>query len=48
VLPELFSLWSDHVWDNIPTVREDTAAALGRAVGAYGDEGAAFVVAVLK
>ncbi|KAI8468417.1 MAG: armadillo-type protein [Monoraphidium minutum] len=47
-LPELFALWVDHVWDNIPTVREDSAAALARAAGAYGDEAAARVVEALR
>jgi hypothetical protein len=48
VLPELFDLWVDHLWDNIPTVREDTAAALVRAATAYGDEAAAKVLAALR
>ncbi|GBF89452.1 hypothetical protein Rsub_02024 [Raphidocelis subcapitata] len=48
VLPELFSLWADHLWDNIPTVREDTAAALARAAAAYGEEAAGRVLAVLR
>lgn len=48
MLPELFALWTDHLWDNIPTVREDTAVALARAVAAYGDEAAGRVLAALR
>jgi hypothetical protein len=35
-LGELVPLWVAHLWDNIPTVREDSALALARAVAAYG------------
>jgi hypothetical protein len=28
----------DHLWDNIPAVREDSAAALANAVRSYGQE----------
>ncbi|CAG9464545.1 unnamed protein product [Pedinophyceae sp. YPF-701] len=38
VLDELYDLWFAHLWDNIPTVREDSAVALGRCLRAYGDE----------
>ncbi|KAI7841245.1 hypothetical protein COHA_005082 [Chlorella ohadii] len=38
VLKELYSLWFAHLWDNIFSVREDSAVALGNAVRAYGDE----------
>lgn len=48
VLPELLPLWFDHLWDNIPTVREDTAAALARAVAAYGGEVTEKVVDTLR
>jgi hypothetical protein len=39
VLGELYGLWAAHLWDNIPTVRENSAAALGRALRAYGTGG---------
>lgn len=48
VLDNLYSLWFDHLWDNIPTVREDSAAALAQAVRAYGDEAIQKIVAVLR
>jgi hypothetical protein len=36
------------LWDNIPSVREDTAAALARAVAAYGGVEADAVLAALR
>ncbi|KAL4425118.1 hypothetical protein ABPG77_008223 [Micractinium sp. CCAP 211/92] len=48
VLKELYSLWFAHLSDNIFSVREDTAVALGNAVRAYGDEATARIVAVLR
>ncbi len=37
-LEELYALWFSHAWDNIFSVREDAAVALGNVVRAYGDE----------
>jgi hypothetical protein len=37
-LPELQKLWTAHLDDNIPSVREDAAAALGDALHAYKQE----------
>ncbi|KAF6254565.1 ARM repeat-containing protein [Scenedesmus sp. NREL 46B-D3] len=48
VLDSLYALWFDHLWDNIPTVRENSAAALANAVRAYGEEATTKVVAVLR
>lgn len=48
VLDSLYALWFDHLWDNIPTVREDSAVALGQAVRAYGQEALDKITAVLK
>lgn len=45
-LDELFHLWRDHLSDEIWSVREDAAIALGNAARAYGDEGVARVAAV--
>ena len=39
LLEELYSLWLAHLADNIASVREDSAVALGNAIRAYGDEG---------
>lgn len=36
LLPDLYRLWFDQLWDNVPSVRDNTAAALGNAVRAYG------------
>jgi hypothetical protein len=48
VLDALYALWFDHLWDNIPTVREDSAAALANAVRAYGQEALDKIIPVLK
>eukprot|EP00775_Hariotina_reticulata_P005826 gene5826-6067_t len=48
VLDSLYSLWFDHLSDNIPTVREDSAMALAKAITAYGEEAVAQVVDVLR
>lgn len=45
VLEQLYDLWFGHLWDNIASVREDSAVALGDAVRAYGEEAAARVCA---
>ena len=37
-LPELQKLWTAHLNDNIPSVREDAAAALGEALHVYKQE----------
>jgi hypothetical protein len=37
-LDELYGLWVDHLWDNIPTVRENSSEALGKALDAYQEE----------
>ena len=38
MLDDLYSLWFAHLWDNIPSVREDTAIALGNVIRSYGQE----------
>lgn len=38
VLDELYALWLAHLSDNIPSVRQDSAAALADCVRAYGPE----------
>jgi hypothetical protein len=38
ILEELYKLWFAHLWDNIYSVREDSAIALGDAARAYGEE----------
>ena len=38
MLDDLYNLWFAHLWDNIPSVREDTALALGNVVTSYGQE----------
>ena len=38
VLPELYPLWEAHLWDNIPTVRANAAAALGACCVAYTED----------
>ena len=48
VLDHLYTLWFDHLWDNIPIVREDSAAALAQAVRAYGDEAVQKIVTILR
>jgi len=48
VLDALYALWFDHLWDNIPTVREDSAAALAQAVRAYGQEALDKITPVLR
>eukprot|EP00850_Spirogloea_muscicola_P014971 SM000111S18794 [mRNA] locus=s111:183250:196627:+ [translate_table: standard] len=47
VLPELFDLWFAHLVDNISSVRQDSAAALGSAMKVYKDEAIAKVVVAL-
>jgi hypothetical protein len=48
VLDALYALWFDHLWDNIPTVREDSAVALAAAVKVYGQEALDKVTAVVR
>jgi hypothetical protein len=48
VLEELYALWFAHLWDNIWSVRETTAVALGEVLRVYGDEAWARVMPVLK
>jgi len=38
VLPELLPLWRAHLWDNIPSVRQNSAQSLSMAARAYGGE----------
>eukprot|EP00850_Spirogloea_muscicola_P019293 SM000187S03910 [mRNA] locus=s187:114336:121099:- [translate_table: standard] len=47
VLPELFDLWFAHLVDNISSVRQDSAAALGSAMKVYKDEAIAKVMVAL-
>jgi hypothetical protein len=39
-LPELYRLWLELLWDNVPSVRENAAAALGMVAGTVGDDAA--------
>jgi ferredoxin len=48
VLEELYKLWFAHLWDNIYSVREDSAVALGDAARAYGAEAVQRIVAVIE
>ena len=48
VLQELYDLWFAHMWDNIWSVRETTAVALGEVLRVYGDEAWAKLMPVLK
>lgn len=47
-LPDLAPLWLGHLDDNIPSVREDAAVALGDVVRAYGEEALAKVLPALR
>ena len=47
-LERLYSLWFSHLWDNIPSVREDSAVALGNAIRAYRQEATDRVVAAVR
>eukprot|EP00899_Mesostigma_viride_P016795 jgi/Mesvir1/25116/Mv21577-RA.2 len=38
ILDELYELWFAHLWDNIWSVRENSAVALGNAIRAYNGE----------
>lgn len=46
-LPDLYGLWISHLDDNIYSVREDAAVALGDAVRAYDQEALDRVLPVL-
>ncbi|TDH69926.1 hypothetical protein CCR75_005639 [Bremia lactucae] len=46
-LPELYQLWIDHLSDEIWSVREDAAIALGHVIRAYGQEALDRIVPVL-
>jgi hypothetical protein len=48
VLKDLYQLWFEHVGDNIPSVREGTAVALGKVLKAYGDEALEVILPKLK
>lgn len=48
VLDELYGLWFAHLWDNIASVREDSAIALGNVVRAYGNEAMDRIIPVLR
>eukprot|EP00163_Fabomonas_tropica_P005317 TRINITY_DN14826_c0_g2_i1.p1 TRINITY_DN14826_c0_g2~~TRINITY_DN14826_c0_g2_i1.p1 ORF type:complete len:711 (-),score=131.78 TRINITY_DN14826_c0_g2_i1:100-2232(-) len=47
-LEELYELWIAHLSDNIWSVRENAAFALGQVMVAYGDEASERVLAVLR
>ena len=47
VLDELYSLWFAHLWDNIYSVREDSAVALGDVARTYGAEAITRIVSKL-
>ena len=47
-LPDLEPLWLGHLDDNIPSVREDAAVALGDVVRAYGQEALAKILPALR
>ena len=38
ILEDLYELWFSHLWDNIYSVREDSAVALGNVARTYGDD----------
>lgn len=50
VLDELYHLWFQHLGDNIPSVRECAAVALGKVVKAFGtgDDGLARMLPVIR
>ena len=48
VLEELYSLWFAHLADNIYSVRQDSAVALGDAARAYGEEAVSRIVTQLQ
>jgi hypothetical protein len=37
-LPDLYRLWLEHLWDNVPSVRENAAGAVGLVAGAVGED----------
>ena len=37
-LPELYVLWCEHLHDNVPSVRENTAVALGKVAAALPED----------
>jgi len=46
-LDELYHLWYEHLSDNIPSVREDSAAALGKVIKAFGEPAIKIAIAHL-
>uniref|UniRef100_A0A061QRH4 Arm repeat-containing protein n=1 Tax=Tetraselmis sp. GSL018 TaxID=582737 RepID=A0A061QRH4_9CHLO len=48
MLDDLYELWFAHLWDNIPSVREDSAVALGNVVRSYGQEAVDKIVEKMK
>jgi hypothetical protein len=48
VLEKLYDLWFAHLWDNIFSVREDSAIALGNAARAYGPDAISRIVAKIS
>lgn len=48
VLSELYDLWFAHLWDNIRSVRENSAVALGNVIRAYGDDALEKILPVLR
>jgi hypothetical protein len=36
LLPELYKLWLSHLWDNVPSVRANAAAAIGKVTAVLG------------
>ncbi|GMH32577.1 hypothetical protein BSKO_00411 [Bryopsis sp. KO-2023] len=48
VMDELYGLWFAHLWDNIGSVREDSAVALGNVIRAYREEALERILPVLR
>lgn len=48
LLDKLYDLWFSHLWDNIFSVREDSAVALADVARAYGDEAITKIVAKIE
>lgn len=44
LLPQLLPLWLEHLGENVPSVRETAAVALGNAVRAFGPKALATVL----
>lgn len=47
-IEELYELWLAHLWDNIPSVRENSAIALGNTISVYGEKSLKKILPFLK